>query len=154
MSRSSPNYRLLERFRNVFAGTRYKHRDSSIDAIESLPPAFESRADFICAFVAAGKPRTLAEWLAGSLEKENNHVRFGLDLNEVRVLTLDYFKRDLWPVVEHPPRSTRVHLVIADRSDSYSAADRRGALPIAASSQRVTVDILPGGHGVHADNPD
>ena len=30
MSRSSPNYRLLERFRNVFAGTRYKHRDSSI----------------------------------------------------------------------------------------------------------------------------
>src|SRR6266571_4385522 len=30
MSRSSLNYRLLERFRNVFAGSRYKHRDSSI----------------------------------------------------------------------------------------------------------------------------
>src|SRR6266516_6921164 len=30
MGRSSPKYRLLERFRNVFEGTRYKHRDSSI----------------------------------------------------------------------------------------------------------------------------
>src|SRR5438093_12121084 len=30
MSRSSPKYRLLERFRNVFEGTRYKHRDSSL----------------------------------------------------------------------------------------------------------------------------
>ena len=30
MSRSSPKYRLLEKFRNVFEGTRYKHRDSSI----------------------------------------------------------------------------------------------------------------------------
>jgi len=30
MSRSSPKYRLLERFQNVFEGTRYKHRDSSI----------------------------------------------------------------------------------------------------------------------------
>ncbi len=30
MSRSSRKYRLLERFQNVFEGTRYKHRDSSI----------------------------------------------------------------------------------------------------------------------------
>lgn len=30
MSRSSPKYRLLEKFKNVFEGTRYKHRDSSI----------------------------------------------------------------------------------------------------------------------------
>src|SRR5437016_2153119 len=30
MSRSSQKYRLLERFRNVFQETRYKHRDSSI----------------------------------------------------------------------------------------------------------------------------
>ena len=30
MSRSSPKYRLVERFRNVFEGNQYKHRDSSI----------------------------------------------------------------------------------------------------------------------------
>src|SRR5437867_11040252 len=30
MSRSSLKYRLLERFQNIFEGTRYKHRASSI----------------------------------------------------------------------------------------------------------------------------
>src|SRR5438046_10178325 len=30
MSRSSPRYRLLERFLSVFEGTQYRHRDSSI----------------------------------------------------------------------------------------------------------------------------
>jgi hypothetical protein len=30
MSRSSPKYRLLEKFRSIFEGTQYKHRNSSI----------------------------------------------------------------------------------------------------------------------------
>ena len=125
-----------------------------IDVLESLPPRFASRSDFIQAFVAAGNSRTLAEWLAGSVEKENDHVRFILDLNEIRALILDYFACDLWPVVEHPPGAVRVHLVIADRSDSYSPADRERALRIAASNRQVTVDVLPGGHWLHVENPD
>jgi len=125
-----------------------------IDTIESLPRTFASKSDFIQALVAAGKSRRVAEWLAGSVEKENDHLRFILDLNEIRALILDYFASDLWPVVEHPPKAVRVHLVIADRSNSYSPADRERALRIAASSRQVTVDILPGGHWLHVDNPD
>src|SRR5207302_8382605 len=125
-----------------------------IDTIELLPRTFASKSDFIRAFVAAGKSRTLAEWLAGSVERENDHVRFSLDLNEVRALLLDYFARDLWPVVEHPPGGVNVHLMIADRADSYSPADRERALRIAASNSQVTTDILSGGHWLHVDNPD
>jgi len=125
-----------------------------IDVIESLPREFASKSDFIRAAGAAGKTRTLAEWLAGSLVKEDDHVHFGLDLNEIRALILDYFARDLWPVVEHPPGGVNVHLVIADRSGSYTPADRERALQIAASSSQVTVDVLPGGHWLHVDNPD
>src|SRR5207244_4790102 len=112
-----------------------------IDVIESLPHEFASKTDFIRAIVAAGKTRTLAEWLAGSVERENDHVRFSLDLNEVRALVLAYFARDLWPVVEHPPGGVNVHLMIADRADSYSPADRERALRIAASNSQVTTDI-------------
>jgi pimeloyl-ACP methyl ester carboxylesterase len=125
-----------------------------IDTMESLPREFASKSDFIRAVVAAGKTRTLAEWLAGSMERENDHVRFGLDLNEIRALLLDYFARDLWPVVEHPPDPVRVHLIIAGRSDSYSPSDRERALQIAASNSEVTADVLPGGHWLHVDNPD
>ena len=125
-----------------------------IDAIESLPRTFKSRSDFIEALVAMGKTRALAQWLAGSVEREGDHVRFILDLNEIRALILDYFSRDLWPVVEHPPGTARVHLVIGDRSDSYSPVDRERAARIAAQNARVTVDVLPAGHWVHVDDPE
>jgi pimeloyl-ACP methyl ester carboxylesterase len=125
-----------------------------IEAIESLPPSFESRSAFIEALVAAGKTRELAQWLAGSLERENDHVRFALDLNEIRTLILDYGERDLWPVVEHPPGNTRVHLVVGDRSNAYMPADIDRAARIAKSNERVTLDVLPAGHWVHIDNPE
>ena len=125
-----------------------------IDAIESMPRTFASKSGFIEALVATGKTPALVQWLAQSVEKQGGRVRFMLDLHEVRALILDYFERDLWPVVEHPPGATRVHLVIGDRSDSYSPADRERAARISLSSDRVTVDVLPAGHWVHVDNPD
>jgi pimeloyl-ACP methyl ester carboxylesterase len=124
-----------------------------IDMLESLPDTFTSKPDFIEAVVAKGKTRELAQWLAQSVEKENDQLRFGLDLVEIRALILDYFARDLWPVVEQPPTRMSVHLVIGDRSDSYAPADRARAARIAASNPRVTVDVLPAGHWVHVDDP-
>jgi pimeloyl-ACP methyl ester carboxylesterase len=125
-----------------------------IDVLDSLPREFESKSDFIRAVMEAGKTRTLAEWLAGSVERKNDHVQLSLDLDEIRALILDYFARDLWPVVEHPPAGVNVHLIIAEGSASFSSADRERALRIAAANSQVTTDILPGGHWLHVDNPD
>jgi esterase len=125
-----------------------------IDILDSLPREFKSKSDFIWTVVAAGKTRALGEWLAGSLERQNDHVQLSLDLGEIRALLLDYFTRDFWPVVEHPPAGVDVHLIIAASSGSYSPTDRERALRIAAANSQVTVDILPGGHWLHVDNPD
>jgi pimeloyl-ACP methyl ester carboxylesterase len=125
-----------------------------IDTIHSLPGTFSSKSDFIEAFVTTGGTPELAQWLAQSLERSGDHMQFALDLDEIRALILDYFARDLWPVVESPPGVARVHLVIGDRSDSYSRADRERAARIASSNARVTVDVLPAGHWVHVDDPD
>ena len=103
---------------------------------------------------SAPSPRKSGERESDRGAREDDHVRFSLDLNEVRALLLDYFARDLWPVVEHPPGGVNVHLIIADRSDSYSRADRERASRIAASNSQVTADVLPGGHWLHVDNPD
>jgi pimeloyl-ACP methyl ester carboxylesterase len=62
-----------------------------IETIEALPHAFVSKSDFVEALVATGKTRSLAQWLAQSVEKEGDHVRFMLDLREIRALILDYF---------------------------------------------------------------
>jgi esterase len=126
-----------------------------IDLLDSLPREFKSKSDFIGAVIATGKSRTLAEWLAGSsLDREDDHVKLSFDLREMRALILDYFNRDLWPVVEHPPAGVNVHLIIAEGASTYSPVDRQRALGIAAESSRVTVDILPGGHWLHVDNSD
>jgi hypothetical protein len=74
-------------------------------------------------------------------------------LDEGPSLILDYFTRDLWPIVEHPPAEVNVHLIIAE-SGSFSPADRERASRIAKASSQVSVDILPGSHWLHMDNPD
>jgi len=124
-----------------------------IEMLESLPSVFRSKSDFVHALTAAGQSRAVAEWLATSLERQGGQLRFGLDLNEIRALILDYFERDLWPVVENPPGTANVHLIIAEQSDAYSPADRERAMRIAASTNRVTADIIWGGHWLHVDNP-
>jgi esterase len=124
-----------------------------IEALDSMPSVFASKPDFIHTFMAVGQSRAVAEWLATSLERQDGQFRFGLDLNEIRALILDYFERDLWPVVENPPGAASVHLIIAEQSDTYSPADRERAMHIAASTNRVTADVISGGHWLHVDNP-
>jgi pimeloyl-ACP methyl ester carboxylesterase len=125
-----------------------------MDLLESLPETFESKMEFVRAVMAAGQNRLLAEWLAQSLERDGERVKFGLHLKEVHGLVLDYFARDLWPVVENPPDGAHMHLLIAEQSDSYSEEDRERAMRISAVNKRVTVDVLPGGHWLHVDNPE
>jgi pimeloyl-ACP methyl ester carboxylesterase len=125
-----------------------------LDIIESLPATFASVSDFVGSLQKANLSRELAQWLASSLQREGNGVRFGLNPAEIRAMLRDYFNRDLWPIVENPPANTRIHLVIADRSSSYSKTDRARAAQIAAANSNVTVDVLPAGHWVHRDDPD
>jgi esterase len=125
-----------------------------LEIIASLPPDFPSLTDFTAALQAKGISREVSQWLSGSTEREGNRVRFALDLQEMNALIMDYFRTDLWKVVENPPDETRVHLVIGDRSDSYSPSDRQRAAQFAAVNPNVTVDVLPAGHWVHVDDPD
>ncbi|HET9218030.1 MAG TPA: alpha/beta hydrolase [Terriglobia bacterium] len=130
-------------------------RDSALailDMLQSLSRTFSSISEFTRAMEAEGASRDIAQWLAGSLERNGEQVRVALDLQEIRSMLLDYFARDLWPVVENPPDALNVHLIIGSRSDAYSQADRERAARIAASNKRVTIDLLPAGHWVHVDD--
>jgi len=126
-----------------------------LEMLQALPAVFPSRAAFIQAVLAAGKSRMLAQWLAMSTAPvATGGVRFALDFAEIHGLLMSYFAADLWPVVQSPPASTYVHLVIGERSTSYSPADRARARAIASDNQRVTVDVLPTDHWVHTEDPD
>lgn len=130
-----------------------------IQMLRSLPAQHASRAAFVEAVLAQGQSRTLAQWLAQSTEPSPSPavagaVRFALDLDELEALLRSYFAEDLWPLIEAPPAALRVHLVIAGRSTSYSAEDRQRAQAAAAQCPRVTCDLLPTDHWVHAEDPE
>jgi pimeloyl-ACP methyl ester carboxylesterase len=120
-------------------------------SIESLPPLLPTKTAFIRA-LAEKHGRSIAQWLALSTEETDGGIRFALDHCEIRALLADYFARDLWPLVEAP--RARVHLVIGERSISYSPEERTHAAAVAAREPRVTVDVLPADHWVHVDAPD
>jgi len=125
-----------------------------IDTIASMSTVFPSITGFVDALTRAGLSKTVSQWLAGSLERTGDHLRFALDPGEIRALALDYAARDLWSVIEHPQDELQVHLVVGERSDTYTEADRERANRIAGSNPRVTVDLLPAGHWVHVDDLD
>jgi pimeloyl-ACP methyl ester carboxylesterase len=139
-------------------GTREPLREGDsalavMKTIASFDPVYPTKAAFIRA-LAEKHDRSIAQWLALSTEEVEGGVRFALDRTEIEALLADYFTRDLWPLAEDPPGNTRVHLVIGERSISYSPEDRARARAVAARQPRVSVDVLPADHWVHVDDPE
>lgn len=139
-------------------GTREPLREGDaalavLQTIGSFAPVFSTKAAFIRS-VSEKHGRAIAQWLALSTEEVEGGVRFALDHDEIEALLLDYFARDLWPLVEQPAHGAAVHLVIGERSSSYAPADRARAAAVAARQPGVSVDVLPADHWVHVDDPE
>lgn len=125
-----------------------------IETVRALPPEFESRAEAVEGIVAAGYPEGVAQWFAINLEPVDGRYRWRIDLDAMEEMLRDFFRTDLWDVVESPPAGVEVHLVKATRSstlDEESVARVRSA---EAMNPRVHLHQLEGGHWINTDNPD
>lgn len=118
--------------------------------MEGLPPRFATRAAFEEALMAAGQPRTLAQWLALSLEPDGDQLRLRLPLPAIREMLQSYYTTDLWESVEDP-EGGEVHVVIAEKSVSLTPADRErlDAGPAHVHAHRIDAD-----HWLHIEAAD
>ncbi len=122
--------------------------------LASLPETMASRTEFVKAAIAAGLSPPMAQWLAMSTEPTaEGRVRFALDREEMYALLSSYFATDLWPIVESPPNGVFIHVVIGEKSTSYTPADRARVRNIAAHNACVSVDVLATDHFVHTEDP-
>lgn len=117
-----------------------------LDALNAGEEWFADRSLFVASLTAKGIAEPIARWLAMSLVREGEQLRFGPDLAAIEALLEDYWRTDAWGVVEAP--DSGVHMVIGGDSDVFSDAD------IQRARDSANVHTIEGaGHWVHVDAP-
>jgi len=123
-------------------------------AVEALPRRFHSRSDLIAALERAEFDRRTAEWMATNLERAEDGYRWRLDFGALEELLCDFFRADLWAVMEHLPPGVDLHFVKATRSDVVAPASESRLEAIRRATGHVSIAPVDGGHWLNADNPD
>ena len=119
--------------------------------LRRLPRSFDSRQDGVAALEGEGLSPPVAHWMATNLELRDGRFVWRFELSDMEALLDDFFRRDLWDVVESPPAGTEIHLVRASESDVMPPGELARART--AAPERTHAHQLHGGHWLHQDNP-
>jgi pimeloyl-ACP methyl ester carboxylesterase len=123
-----------------------------LHAIRELPPAFPTREAGVDALVQRGFDVGVAQWMSTNLARVDQEFRWRLDFDAMERLLHDFFRTDLWHVVERPAAGHQIHFLKASQSSAISdAAVERIA---AASGTQVHLHHRTGGHWIHAESPE
>jgi pimeloyl-ACP methyl ester carboxylesterase len=124
-----------------------------LHAARSLPPDFASRHQAVTGLEGRGVAPAVAAWMATNLSLADGRYRWRLDFGAMKALLEDFFRTDLWDVVEQPPAATEFHFVKALGSDTLSerACDRLTAAR--GRHGQVHLHRVQGGHWLNTDNP-
>ena len=122
-----------------------------LEVVRALPDAFASRDELTGALEQAGFERPTAQWMAMNLERGAGALRWRFDLAAIEELMLDFFRTDLWSVIERPPDGVSIHVVRATES---SVLGPEAVQRIQRVGSPVRLHQVEGGHWLNADNPD
>lgn len=125
-----------------------------IETVRGLPDEFGSRAELVDAMEENGYPRPLGNWLAMNLEREGDRFRWRLDWDGLEEMLRDYFRTDVWGVVESPPERVEVHVVKATESEAIDAAAAERIRAAEGAGGRTRLHLVEGGHWLNTENPE
>lgn len=136
------------------AGERGGSATRMLEALRRRPGPFEDRDGAVRALGREGFPERVGRWMATNLAEADDGLRWALDLDGLEALLDDFFRTDLWAVVERPPPGLEVHLVRAEGSE---AVPEEAAARVAAAGERhgrAELHRLEGDHWLNVSNPD
>jgi len=122
-------------------------------AVRSLPAQFTSRQEAAEGLTQLGFASDVARWMTMNLESSEGRYRWRLDFDALEELLRDFFQTDLWSAVLDPPAGVELHFIKASHSDVLSE-DTLHRLDGVVATPRISLHVVPGGHWIHADNPD
>lgn len=124
-----------------------------LEALRELPDRFARREAAAEALVERGFPELVARWMATNLEEREGVWRWRFEPDEMEALLADFFRTDLWHIVEEPPEGTRLRFVKAQGSEVLPEAEC-DRVQAAGRDGRVTLDGLAGGHWLNVTAPE
>lgn len=124
-----------------------------IRVVRRHPGPFATRDELIQALVGEGVAIGTAQWMATNLEPAAGGYRWRLDFDALEELLSDFFRTDLWDVVE-ARTGPRLFFLRAGTGSVLSDAAAARIEAAGSANGRVTLHTVAGGHWLNADNPE
>lgn len=121
--------------------------------LRRLPPRFDNREAAVAALVSERVDRPVALWMTTNLERSGNGYTWRIDLDDMEDLLRDFFRTDLWEIVEAPREDVEIHFVRATRSPVLGMDAIARIREAGVATGRVFLHDVIGGHWLNADNP-
>ena len=125
-----------------------------IHAVRATTTPAPERGAVVTELMAQGLSSGTSNWLATNLERRAEGFVWRFNLDAIHELMLDYFRVDLWPVLESGATDTDFRIVVAERSDRWAPENRARLQELAQTRPTTRLDVVPNaGHWLHVDNP-
>lgn len=125
-----------------------------IGAVRDTTTPAPERQNVVAQLMAGGLSSGTSNWLATNLERRAEGFVWRFNLDAIYELMLDYFRVDLWPVLESGQTDTDFRIVVAERSDRWAPENRARLQTLTRARPTVKLDVVPdAGHWLHVDNP-
>ena len=136
------------------AGRTGAGADRLLALLAGLPRRFDERGEVVAAVRAAGFDVHIADWVATNLVRRSDGYGWKFDLAALDLLLEDFYREDLWSVVDPSVAGREVFFVRATHGSilEADAAARIGRLE--ADGECVRLIDLEGGHWLNMENPD
>lgn len=125
-----------------------------IQAVRATTTPAADRALVVAELTGQGLTSGTANWLATNLQREPQGFVWRFNLDAIYELMLDYFRVDLWPVLESRSSDSDYRVVVAERSDRWAPENRARLQHLVEDSSHAQLHVVPNaGHWLHVDNP-
>jgi esterase len=125
-----------------------------IAAVRSTTTPAADRAHVVSELVEQGLSSGTANWLATNLQRGSQGFVWRFNLDAIYELMLDYFRVDLWPVLESGAGDSDYRVVVAERSDRWAPENRARLQKLVEKVPACKLHVVPNaGHWLHVDNP-
>ena len=135
--------------RRTAGGSAYR----MLQILKRLPGPFGDRGEAVKSLQDEGLAADVAQWMVTNLKADARGYWWRFDLTDIESMLIDFFRQDLWDIVEDSHLSSEIHLVRATESDVVPVAEME-RLERANVNGLVWGHELRGGHWLHVDNPE